>query len=76
MQYHIIWQRAESIEQRTISEWAWTQEWLGYPPKEGESYTIFPCKNIGCRDARRHARMWENVFQARISSEAERRRKK
>jgi len=70
--YHIIWQTPDTIEQDTIHEWAWMLDKLAYPPKEGESYTIFPCEEPRCRDARNHPRAWESAFQARISEVARR----
>jgi hypothetical protein len=71
--YHIIYQTVDDVAQDTIHEWAWMLDKLAYPPKPGESYTIFVCEAPGCHDARRHARLWENAFQARISEVARQR---
>jgi hypothetical protein len=42
--YHIIYQTVGDVAQDTIHEWAWMLDKLAYPPKPGESYTIFVCE--------------------------------
>jgi hypothetical protein len=74
--YHIIWTMPNGIYTDTIHEWAWVIDKVSIPLKPGESYTIFVCEMAGCNDARHHARLWENAFQARISEVTRRRDQK